>query len=228
MKLLYLIPARGGSKGIPRKNIKELSGKPLITYSIDVARQLTDDCNICISTDDDEIMQVVTSYGLTVPFKRPDFLATDSVGTYEVILHAIDFYENLGVNYDAVVLLQPTSPLRTAQQVMEAIELYDKSVDAVVSVCESPQNPYYNLFEENRDGYLHISKGNGTFRRRQDTPSVWMFNGAIYVFNVESLRKGYFDSFKKIRKYVMPLDMSVDLDTLTDWIYLEAVMNKRK
>ena len=116
MKLLYLIPARGGSKGIPRKNIKELSGKPLIAYSIDVARQLTDDCNICISTDDDEIMQVVTSYGLTVPFKRPDFLATDSVGTYEVILHAIDFYENLGVNYDAVVLLQPTSPLRTAQQ----------------------------------------------------------------------------------------------------------------
>ena len=228
MKLLYLIPARGGSKGIPRKNIKELSGKPLIAYSIDVARQLTDDCNICISTDDDEIMQVVTSYGLTVPFKRPDFLATDSVGTYEVILHAIDFYENLGVNYDAVVLLQPTSPLRTAQQVMEAIELYDKSVDAVVSVCESPQNPYYNLFEENRDGYLHISKGNGTFRRRQDTPSVWRFNGAIYVFNVESLRKGYFDSFKKIRKYVMPLDMSVDLDTLTDWIYLEAVMNKRK
>lgn len=228
MKLLYLIPARGGSKGIPRKNIKELSGKPLITYSIDVARQLTDDCNICISTDDEEIMQVVTSYGLTVPFKRPDFLATDSVGTYEVILHAIGFYENLGVNYDAVVLLQPTSPLRTAQQVMEAIGLYDKSVDAVVSVCESPQNPYYNLFEENGDGYLHVSKGNGTFRRRQDTPSVWMFNGAIYVFNVESLRKGYFDSFKKIRKYVMPLDMSIDLDTLTDWMYLEAVMNKRK
>lgn len=137
MKLLYLIPARGGSKGIPHKNIKQLSGKPLIAYSIDVARQLTDDCNICISTDDDEIIQVVTSYGLTVPFKRPDFLATDLAGTYEVILHAIGFYENLGISYDAVVLLQPTSPLRTAQQVMEAIGLYDKSVDAVVSVCES-------------------------------------------------------------------------------------------
>ena len=228
MRLLYLIPARGGSKGIPHKNIKQLSGKPLIAYSIDVARQLTDDSNICVSTDDDEIMQVVTSYGLTVPFKRPDFLATDSAGTYEVILHAIDFYENLGVSYDAVVLLQPTSPLRTARQVTEAIGLYDKSVDAVVSVCESPQNPYYNLFEENRDGYLRISKGDGAFRRRQDTPPVWMFNGAIYVFNVESLRKGYFDSFKKIRKYVMPLDMSFDLDTLTDWMYLEAVMNKRK
>ena len=228
MRLLYLIPARGGSKGILHKNIKQLSGKPLIAYSIDVARQLTDDSNICVSTDDDEIIRVVTSYGLAVPFKRPDFLATDSAGTYEVILHAIDFYENLGRSYDAIVLLQPTSPLRTARQVTEAIELYDKSVDAVVSVCESPQNPYYNLFEENRDGYLRISKGNGAFRRRQDTPPVWMFNGAIYVFNVESLRKGYFDSFKKIRKYVMPLDMSVDLDTLTDWMYLEAVMNKRK
>ena len=228
MRLLYLIPARGGSKGIPHKNIKQLSGKPLIAYSIDVARQLTDDSHICVSTDDDEIIQVVTSYGLTVPFKRPDSLATDSAGTYEVILHAIDFYENRGVHYDAVVLLQPTSPLRTARQVTEAIGLYDTSVDAVVSVCESPQNPYYNLFEENREGYLCISKGDGTFRRRQDTPPVWMFNGAVYVFNVESLRKGYFDSFKRIRKYVMPSDMSVDLDTLTDWMYLEAVMNKRK
>ena len=127
------------------------------------------------------------------------------------------------------VLLQPYFSLRTARQVTESHSNYTiNPVDAVVSVCESPQNPYYNLFEENRDGYLRISKGNGAFRRRQDTPPVWMFNGAIYVFNVESLRKGYFDSFKKIRKYVMPLDMSVDLDTLTDWMYLEAVMNKRK
>lgn len=228
MKLLYLIPARGGSKGIPHKNIKLLCGKPLISYSIDVARQLTKDENICVSTDDEEIIQVATSYGLAVPFKRPEYLATDSAGTYEVLLHAIDFYEGLGINYDAVVLLQPTSPLRTAQQVEDAIRLYDDSIDAVVSVCESPQNPYYNLFEENVNGYLRISKGDGAFRRRQDAPPVWMFNGAIYIFNVASLRKGYFNDFKKIRKYVMPLDVSIDLDTITDWMYLEALMTKIK
>lgn len=228
MKLLYLIPARGGSKGIPHKNIKLLSGKPLISYSIEVARQLTDDENICVSTDDDEIIQVASSCGLAVPFKRPEYLATDSAGTYEVLLHAIDFYEKLGMYYDAVVLLQPTSPLRTAQQVEEAIRLYDDSIDAVVSVCESPQNPYYNLFEENLNGYLRISKGDGAFRRRQDVPPVWMFNGAIYIFNVVSLRKGYFDDFKKIRKFVMPLDVSIDLDTITDWMYLEALMTKMK
>ena len=109
MNLLYLIPARGGSKGIPHKNIKLLCGKPLITYSIDVARQLTDDQNICVSTDDEKIIQTVTDYGLAVPFKRPVCLATDSASTYDVLLHAIKFYENLGKQYDGIVLLQPTT-----------------------------------------------------------------------------------------------------------------------
>ena len=227
MNLLYLIPARGGSKGIPHKNIKLLCGKPLITYSIDVARQLTDDQNICVSTDDEKIIQTVTDYGLAVPFKRPVCLATDSASTYDVLLHAIKFYENLGKQYDGIVLLQPTSPLRTAQQIEQAIQLYDDSIDAVVSVCESPQNPYYNLFEEGEEGYLYISKGNGKIKRRQEAPPVWMFNGAIYIFNISSLKKGYFNTFNRIKKYIMPLEVSIDLDTMTDWKYLEAIMNKQ-
>lgn len=226
MKLLYIIPARGGSKGIPHKNIKLLAGKPLIVYAIDVARALSEDKYICVSTDDTEIVCVVEEAGLPVPFMRPTALATDTSSTYDVLLHAIQYYEEKGEFFDAVVLLQPTSPLRTAEQVEEAIQLFDRSVDAVVSVCESPQNPYYNLFEENTDGYLNISKGDGKVKRRQEAPSVWMFNGAIYVFNIESLKKGYFDTFKKIRKYVMPMEYSVDLDTNVDWMFLESIMKQ--
>lgn len=227
MKLLYVIPARGGSKGIPHKNIKLLVGKPLIVYTIEVARALSEDKYICISTDDSEIVRVVEETGLHVPFMRPASLATDTSSTYDVLLHAIQYYEQIGEFFDAVVLLQPTSPLRTAQQVENAIRLFDQSTDAVVSVCESSQNPYYNLFEEDSDGYLNISKGDGKVKRRQEAPTVWMFNGAIYVFNIESLKKGYFDTFKKIRKFVMPLEYSVDLDTSVDWRFLESIMKKK-
>ena len=109
MRPLVIIPARGGSKGIPHKNIKELEGKPLICYTIDAARKFTTDDNICVSTDDDAIIKVVEAYGLRIPFKRPGYLATDNAGTNGVLLHALDFYERKGNQYDMVVLLQVTS-----------------------------------------------------------------------------------------------------------------------
>ena len=104
MNILYVIPARGGSKGIPHKNIKLLGGKPLIGYSIELARQLTSDEHICVSTDDEEIVRVVENYGLAVPFRRPKELSGDQVGTYEVLLHALSYYESLGRHYDVLVV----------------------------------------------------------------------------------------------------------------------------
>ena len=124
MKTLYVIPARGGSKGIPGKNIKPLCGKPLIAYSIEVARALADDCDICLSTDSQQIADVAKNMGLEVPFMRPDYLATDKSGTYEVLLHAVQFYADKGIHYDTLVLLQPTSPFRTAADVQRAIDAY--------------------------------------------------------------------------------------------------------
>lgn len=179
MNILVIIPARGGSKGIPHKNVKELNGKPLICYSIDVARQLTTDENICVSTDDDVIIKVVEDYGLKVHFKRPAELATDNAGTNGVLLHALEFYEKQGRKYDVVVLLQPTSPFREAKSLKEAVSLYTSDVDMVVSVKEAATNPYYNSFEEGAEGLLVISKGDGTIERRQDAPKVWEFNGSI-------------------------------------------------
>lgn len=223
MKYLVVIPARGGSKGIPRKNIKPFGGKPLIYYSIDEARAIAPNEDICVSTDDDEIIQVVEDYGLKVPFKRPAELATDTAGTYEVLLHALDFYEAKGNHYDALVLLQNTSPFRTAEHVKEALKLYTPAVDMVVSVKECAANPYYCVFEENAEGFLYVSKGDGTIFRRQDAPKVYEYNGAIYIINPESLKRQHMHQFKKRVKYVMDEMSSFDLDTMTDWKIAEMI-----
>lgn len=223
MKYLVVIPARGGSKGIPRKNIKPFDGKPLIYYTIDTARAVCDDEDICVSTDDAEIISVVEEYGLKVPFVRPAELATDTAGTYEVLLHALDFYEKKGNHYDALVLLQNTSPFRTAEHLKEALKLYTPDVDMVVSVKECAANPYYCVFEENSEGFLHVSKGDGTIYRRQDAPKVYEYNGAIYIINPESLRKQHMHQFKKRVKYVMDEMSSFDLDTMTDWKIAEMI-----
>ena len=229
MKLLVIIPARGGSKGIPHKNIKPLAGKPLIQYTIDAARQIVPDEDICVSTDDDEIIRVVEDYGLKVHFKRPAELATDTAGTYEVLLHALNFYEKQGKAYDVVILLQNTSPFRTGEQIKEALKLYNSDIDMVVSVKECAANPYYCVFEENEDGYLHICKGkDGEITRRQDAPKVYEYNGAIYIISVESLRKTHMHRFSKRVKYVVNEESSLDLDNMFDWKLAEMMVNKNK
>jgi len=221
MKPLVIIPARGGSKGIHKKNIKLLNNKPLINYTIEAAREIFNDEVICITTDSEEIKNVVESTtNLKVPFLRPNELATDNAGTYEVLLHAIKFYEAKGYRADTIVLLQPTSPLRAGNHIREALQLYSNDIDMVASVKETKSNPYYVLFEENNDGFLLKSK-EANFIRRQDCPEVWELNGAIYIINVKSLKKSPMIEFTKIRKYVMKEIDSVDIDTIFDWKLVE-------
>lgn len=228
MKPLFIIPARGGSKGIPRKNIKKLCGRPLIAYAIDTALELTDDPRrVIVSTDDAEIAAVAREY-VAVPYMRPAHLATDSAGSREVMLDAMDWADTEGIEYDAVVLLQPTSPFRTAEDVREAMAEYTADTDMVVSVCEAASNPYYTCFETGEDDpYLHISKGDGLYTRRQDCPKVWEYNGAVYVINPASLRREPMGKFARRLPSVMPRERSVDLDTPTDWIVAEALMKER-
>lgn len=227
MKSLFLITARGGSKGIPHKNIKPLGGKPLIYYAIDVARQFTDDNNICLSTDDDVIIQTAEDYGLNVPFKRPDELASDTAGSYEVIMHALNYYESKGFHYDNVVLLQPTSPFRSKEDVEGCIAKYDEGCDMVVSVKLASSNPYYDIFEEDTNGNLVISKGDGKITRRQEAPKCYEYNGAVYVINPVSLRSMHMNDFKKIRFCEMSEIHSVDLDTMLDWKYAELLIQEK-
>ena len=228
MKTLYIIPARGGSKGIPGKNIKPLAGKPLIAYSVEVAQQLAPDCDICVTTDDLEIIATVENMGLKVPFVRPAELATDHSGTYEVLLHALNHYEQQGISYDRIVLLQPTSPFRTVDDVNNCLKLYTPDIDMVVSVKQASANPYYNAFETDENGFLHISKGEGNYTRRQDAPPVWEYNGAVYVINAQSLRKIPLNKFPRRRMCEMSAEHSIDLDTPTDWFIAESILKSRE
>lgn len=227
MKPLVVIPARGGSKGVPRKNIKLLGGKPLIQYTIEAAREVFPDEVICVSTDDLEIRQVVESIGLKVPFIRPSELATDQAGSYEVLLHAIDFYENSGYTPDTLILLQATSPFREEKHIKEALELYDDSCEMVVSVKETKANPYYTLREENEDGWLVKSK-EGNFIRRQDCPKVYELNGAIYIASTRLLKIQPLSKFGKVKKYLMNDFESLDIDNDIDLIMAECIFSLMK
>lgn len=223
---LYIIPARGGSKGIPRKNIKLLGGKPLIHYSIEVARALAPDEMILVSTDDEEIAAVARQTGLPVDYMRPAHFATDTSGSREVILDAMDYADSKGVKYEKVCLLQPTSPLRTVADVKACLDLYTPRIDMVVSVVEASANPYYNCFETDPlTGYLHISKGDGLYVRRQDAPEAWQYSGAVYVINPESIRAMELGAMP--RRVGCPTDPThcIDLDTPLDWAVAETVIS---
>lgn len=216
MRTLFFIPARAGSKGIIKKNTRIIGNKPLVIHSLLLARKFAEDSDICVSTDDDQVVEAAKAEGYAVPFIRPMELAGDKTGMREVMLHAIEFYETIGRYYDNLVLLQPTSPFRLKEHVSEALNTYDNTLDMVVSVSESKANPYFVLYEEDDLGFLLKSK-TGDYRSRQEAPKVWQLNGAVYVINIRSLKSKNVGEFTRIRKIVMDQLHSIDLDTEIDW-----------
>ncbi|UXX81340.1 acylneuraminate cytidylyltransferase family protein [Reichenbachiella carrageenanivorans] len=223
MNRLVIIPARSGSRGIPGKNIKLLKGKPLIQYTIEAARAVFNDDEIIVSTDSEEIKKVVETIGLKVPFLRPQKFSTDTSSSKEVIDHALSFYEkHNAISIEQIILLQPTSPFRNANHIKEALAIYSRDLDMVVSVKETDSNPYYVLFEEDENNMLIKSK-EGNFIRRQDCPKVWEYNGAIYIINATTFKKDGFNLQKK-KKYIMSELDSVDIDTYLDWKIAECLI----
>ncbi len=228
MKTLFLITARGGSKGIPGKNIKKLNGIPLINYSIDLARQFTNDKNICLSTDDKKISAVAKRHGLPIPFMRPANLASDSAGSYEVILHALTWYKKNGVEYDRVVLLQPTSPFRLKSNVQKALGMFSKKVDMIVSATKFSSNPYATLYKKDKKGgIVKVLNKNKIGSRRQDAGKIYELNGAVYVFNVKSLFIKRIEKFKSIKMSEMDAVNSVDIDYPLDWKWCEFLIKEK-
>lgn len=225
MRPLIVIPARGGSKGVPRKNIRFLNGKPLIQYTIEAAREVFPDNQICVSTDDEEIKSVVEGLGLKVPFIRPLHLATDHAGIYEVLLHAVSFYEKANYHPDTLILLQATSPFRTSEHLIRSLSIYDSTCEMLVSVKETKSNPYFVLREENEEGWLVKSK-QGNFVTRQECPKVYELNGAIYIIDINTLKQKPLHEFKKIRKFEMDEFSSCDIDNEFDWILAEAIIKR--
>lgn len=224
METLWFIPARGGSKGIPDKNVKPFCGESLVSRSVRQAIECASQSDtIYVSTESEIIRREAEKHGIQIPFMRPIQLAGDSVATYPVIIDALKTFSQIGKDFNRVVLLQPTSPLRITADILDALSLWNPDIDMVVSVKKSTSNPYYNLFEEDSRGFLKISKGEGTYTRRQDAPPVWEYNGAVYVISVPSLLKEPIGKFKKIIPYEMPASRSLDLDTPEDWMIAEMI-----
>jgi CMP-N,N'-diacetyllegionaminic acid synthase len=224
MSVCVLIPARGGSKGIPGKNIKFLGEKPLIQYTLDAAGACFTPEQIVVSTDDSEIKNVAEEMGQPIRALRPESLAQDDTPTAAVIEYELEQWRLAQGSYpEHVVLLQATSPFRSGDHLGEAWERYRSSrADMLVSVRASKQNPYYNLFEE-QNGYLQKSK-EGTFTRRQDCPPVWELNGAIYIFRTDRFLDVGMEGMHKIKYEMSEID-SIDIDSPLDWMIAECLIS---
>jgi len=225
MEIIALIPARGGSKGIPKKNIKNLRGKPLISYSIGPAKKTKYINKVVVSTEDKEIAEISREYGAEI-IERPKELAKDESSTIDAILHALEVLKAENYNPDIIILLQPTSPLRNAEDIDSAIELFlNSDCESVVSVREVGHSPYWCF--EIEDGYLKSLFGDEYLRmRRQELEKVYMPNGAIYISTPENLRK--YKGFYCLRTipYIMPPERSIDIDNEIDLMLAELLMKR--
>jgi len=227
LNYLVVIPARGGSKRIPKKNIKLLNNIPLIQYTIDAARNIFKDNVICVSTDDLEIIEFVESLGLKVPFIRPYEISNDSATSNDVLLHAVNYFKSKGYKPDVVILLQPTSPFRTSNHILEAIDLLDDACDSVFSVTKFDPNPLNLIFNENPNGFLKKNQFD-TLSFNTEIKGYYKLNGAIYVY-----KSCLFDEFEVnepsfTRKYLMSDYLSIDIDTEFDWAIAEGIINNYK
>jgi len=231
MKILGLIPARGGSKGVPKKNIKLLAGKPLLQYTSEIGLQSKCLSKVILSTDTDEIIEVGKKLKLEVPFRRPSNLAADASPTLPVIIHALDYYAAIGEEFDAVCLLQVTTPFRTTEFLDEAIETFiEQQTDSLVSVQEVPHeyNPHWT-FEVNSLGNLHISTGEEKIiSRRQELPKAYHRDGSIYITKTSVLREQQSLFGKSIAYIESPKEFYVNIDTMADWEKAEEIVNTIK
>jgi CMP-N-acetylneuraminic acid synthetase len=213
-----IVPARGGSKGLPGKNIRELNGWPLIRHTIDAARAASLVCGVLVSTDDDEIASVARAAGADVPFLRPAHLAQDDTPAAPVVEHAITYLEQHGEQVDAIVLLQPTSPLRRAEHVDAAVRLFfETGCDTVVSVCEVEHSPYWMYRLENGLLQPFVRDSPSTMTRRQQLPLLYRLNGAVYVTRRRVVMDEHRIMGETIRPLIMLPDESVDIDDEHDW-----------
>ena len=216
--MLPIIPARGGSKGLPRKNILPLAGKPLIYYSIKAALDAGEYClPPIVSTDDPKIIKVAKGYNALTPFVRPKDLATDEVSIFPVLTHALLWFEeNENYSPDYILLLQPTSPMRTAEDIKSSIKLaIQHDADGVVSVCESQHHPYLakKIINGQVDSFLNLDR---IYNRRQELPEAYALNGAIYLVKSEILKQMKTFYTDKTYAYIMPRERSIDIDSLWD------------
>jgi CMP-N,N'-diacetyllegionaminic acid synthase len=229
--ILATICCRGGSKGVPGKNIKLLHGKPLIAYTIETAKQckLVDD--LIVSTDDEQIAAVAKEYGAPVPFIRPAYLASDSASKWPVFIHALEAYEKqTGKTVDYLVDIDVTVPLKSATDIDGAIQmaLDDTNADVVITGFEPEKNPYFNMMEAGENGYAALVKSSpNPIVRRQDAPPVYGLSGAAFVVKRSALYEyEHWSTVKHVKIYPMPKARAIDIDNEVDFRLIEFLMNR--
>lgn len=226
MGLIGIIPARGGSKGIKNKNIKHLLGKPLIVYSIEAAIQSKCFDTLVVTSDDDAILDVASKYNVGL-LKRPESISSDTATSDSVIAHALQSLNPKGP-FEDLMLLQPTSPLRTASDISESWSLYKNIQPNILISVSKVELELQKAFVEGKDGYLSglLSK-DAPFQRRQDLPNVFLPNGAIYICSCKAFSEEEGLPRDRIFPFVMASEKSVDIDTMEDWLQAEQILIKR-
>ncbi|WP_217586172.1 cytidylyltransferase domain-containing protein [Lentibacillus saliphilus] len=221
--VLAIIPARGGSKGVPRKNIKPLAGRPLIAWTIEEAKKSKYIDRLILSSEDKEIIKVAEEFGCEVPFQRPIELAMDDTPGVAPILHALEQVPT----YDYVMLLQPTSPLRSIHDIDTAIEkIHKNNKTSLVSVTESENCPYWMYRIQDNDEIIPFLNSEDTPVRRQDGPKLYNLNGAIYISTPDSLKKHRSFIQSETVGYLMPKERSLDIDSEFDFKLCEFMLNE--
>lgn len=226
MKCLAIIPARSGSKGLKDKNIKELNGKPLLGYSVEAALNSHVFDTVMVSTDSERYAEVARQCGAEVPFLRSEFTSSDSASSWDAVKEVIANYIKIGKEFDVLVLLQPTSPLRSANDIVEAFKVFkEKNANAVISVCEVDHSPLWcNTLKEGNSmaNFAKTSKPSGN---RQMLDKYYRLNGAIYMLKTSILKN--IDSLytDECYAYIMSRRTSVDIDNIDDFKYAEFLIN---
>lgn len=232
MRILGIIPARGGSKGVPRKNIIDIQGKPLIAYSIEPAlkaknKGIIDE--LIVSTDDEEIAEISRNLGVEVPFLRPVELSGDKSKSVDLMIHAYNFYSDMNVVYDAVLLLQPTSPLRTADDIDEAVHIFKSTGATSLISCYREESIHeFGLYHKSGDWAVALNKEHNLGTRRQDMPELFVRNGAIYLVRTDYMlcEHNVFD--EKPAMYVMPKERSINIDTMKEIVEVRSILEVNK
>lgn len=226
--MLAVIPARGGSKGVPGKNIKLLAGKPLIVYTIEAALASNIFEKVIVSTDSEEIADIAKKNGAEVPFIRPNSLSGDMVASDDVIIHALDFYTQRGDTYSSVCKLQPTSPLRNSEHLKEAFNLFcEKDADFVVSVCECEHSPLWSGVLGEDSGLDNFIKEDVKRACRQELPTYYRLNGAIYMGKTEAFYNNKSFIGKNGFAFIMKQNDSIDIDSNIDFDLATLMMKKK-
>ena len=227
MKNIAIIPARSGSKGLKDKNIKKLCGKPLMAYSIEEARSSGQFDEMMVSTDSEQYAEIARKYGAEVPFLRSALTADDTAGSWDMVEEVLQGYERIGQKFDTFCLLQPTSPLRTSDDISAAYKLYyAKNAAAVISLCEL-EHPvsWCGMLEENGslDGFIKWDQG----KQRQMQKKYYRLNGAIYIVSTSEFHRDMFLYRENAYAYIMSKERSVDIDTEFDFRFAEFLMRQQ-